>query len=145
MKRNKHNSYGISFEGVDSLTHQHFKDDCDINFLMKRFRDPDTLCRYYPAHADTRLEYVDLVDAPTDLHDAFSRVKEAESAFNDLPLAIRSRFNHDPQQLVSFLLDPNNNDESVRLGLREEGTVVPPCQPAESSVTSDGSTDKQVT
>lgn len=52
-----------------------------------------------------------------DFHTAQNMVIAAQEAFMTIPAEIRSRFNNDPGQLMTWLNDKNNIDEAIRLGL----------------------------
>ena len=44
-------------------------------------------------------------------------VVKAEEAFMTLPAVVRARFANDPAGIFTFLQDPANRDEAVKLGL----------------------------
>lgn len=59
----------------------------------------------------------DFSTSPTDYLDAQVKLRNADQAFASLPALVRDRFANDPVQLLTFLADPANFDEAVRLGL----------------------------
>lgn len=97
-----------------SKTQQQFKDAVDVNKIIAKYkRTGDTRLlesAKQGVFADTTLF--------TDYQSAANKVIEAQRAFEQLPSDVRLRFNHDPQQLINFLQDPKNVDESLKLGLR---------------------------
>lgn len=100
----------VSPVGVEPAQQQ-FKDDCDINSIMRRFQKTgaiDHVAKHQPQYG---------VWAPGDLHQALNIVAQAESMFADLPSSLRRRFNGDPSELLAFVQDPNNADEAAELGL----------------------------
>lgn len=113
-----------------SLTHQSFKEECDINTLLSNMAAnglfPDD---HQP------LNYKDCV-ASVDYKTALDIIIQSEDAFYSLEANIRARFNNDPAQLLEFLEDKNNRVEAENLGIitpikaepkppTVEGAVVP--------------------
>lgn len=98
-----------------SMTQQQFKEECDINNIMKKYgSDPvafQALTRKGGVFAD--------VTSITDYQSMLHQVSDAQEAFASLPATLRVRFQNDPGQLLSFLQDPKNYDEGVKLGLLE--------------------------
>lgn len=106
----------MEFPVDEGMTKQEFKDECDINVIMRRFvRDralsPDQLARRQGMYAD--------VSAVPDLAECLDRVRRAEAGFLTLPARVRERFGNDPGALLVFLADPRNADEARELGLLE--------------------------
>lgn len=96
-----------------SQTQQHFKDDTDINIILKR--NPDiTQCQYVNHRGQAT--YGDFSDV-AEYRDALDRVLEAEEQFAELPSDVRDRFANDPAQFLDFVLNPDNGDELVKMGL----------------------------
>lgn len=93
-----------------SLTQQHYKDSCDINNIVLRYAKTGE-----PIPALTGV-YADLSDAPT-YQEALAIIEQAQSAFGTLDAKVRSRFQNDPAQLLSFLGDNANREEAIQLGL----------------------------
>lgn len=105
----KHHNPTVKFG--PGLTHQSFKDDCDINNIVSRFENTGIL-----EHKNTREpQYVD-IDSTT-LHEAMNIVADANSAFADLPSQIRAEFHNDPAQYLDFCQNPENLPRLVDLGL----------------------------
>lgn len=97
----------------EHLTQQQFREDCDLNVIVKRFgleKAPIPTDAFDPNH------YGDLSNVP-DLRTLLDIANDAKNSFMELPPKLRSRFNNDPAQLWAFVTDPDNADESVRLGL----------------------------
>jgi len=97
-----------------SRTKQAFKAECDINTIIARFLRTgqiDMAQRLEPRYGDcTGIEF----------QSAMLKVKEAQSLFSELPSAIRSRFRNEPAEFLTFIQDPNNRDEAIKLGLIEK-------------------------
>ncbi|WNK14822.1 MAG: internal scaffolding protein [Microvirus sp.] len=113
---------------------QSFRDDCDINVIMARAEKTGE----FPAGAFG--EYVDLSDAPGDYFEALTFVRNAELRFAQLPAAVRSRFANDPYELLSFVQDPANIPEALKMGLisKREDPVAPLPQGAPASASPEG-------
>ena len=128
---------GLEFT-EESMTQQHFKDECDINNIMKRYQetgvliDPMTGARREPIFGEFDFEF--------DLRDAMDRINEAYERFNQLPSRVRERFDNSPAKLLEFLRDEDNYDEAVELGLvepRPEPVSVPEGAPEKAPANSD--------
>lgn len=101
---------GLVFSGA-GRTQQQFRDECDINAIVRRFGVTGEV------PASVRMPTYDDFSEVTDFHTAMNAVRAAQESFEALPSAIRSRFGHDPQQLLVFLGDEANRDEAAKLGL----------------------------
>lgn len=95
----------------ESLAQQHFKEECDINVIVKRFgltgEMPEGL------HLPVSGDFTGIVDFQT----AMNAVVEAQENFMAMPAAVRARFANDPQRLMEFLADDGNRAEAEKLGL----------------------------
>lgn len=107
-----------------SETSQEFKDECDINIIMRRYAATGAL----PA-LNMQARYGDFSEVP-DYQDALQTVLQAQEDFAQLPAALRDRFNHDPGRLLAFLQDANNRDEAIKLGLITSPPVPTTASPA---------------
>lgn len=108
-----------------SLTQEHFAKDADINEIVHRFGIGDGSIP--PAPNDPRF-YADFTNV-VDLRSALDRTIEAVTAFELLPARLRSRFNNDPGELYSFVTDPANEAEAIRLGLIKREETAPAGSP----------------
>ena len=104
------NESGLHCEDA-TLAQQHFKDECDINNILRQFNVTGLL-------PETPLSprYGDFTGIG-DYHTALNRVIAAEHEFMALPAQIRSRFDNDPAKLIDFLENQENKDEAIKLGL----------------------------
>jgi len=106
-----------------TLAQQHFKDECDINNILRQFNVTGLL-----PEAPLAPRYGDF-SGITDYHTAMNAVIAAEDGFMALPADLRARFQNDPAQLIDFLSDENNRQEAENLGLLDakttESTVTP--------------------
>ena len=104
------NESGLHCEDA-TLTQQHFKDECDINNILRQFNITGLL-----PEAPLSPRYGDFTGIG-DYHSALNQVIAAENEFMRLPAQIRSRFENDPAKLIDFLEKSENKDEAIKLGL----------------------------
>jgi phage internal scaffolding protein len=104
------NESGLHCEDA-TLTQQHFKDECDINNILRQFNITGLL-----PESTLSPRYGDFTGI-SDYHTALNRVIAAEDEFMALPAQIRSRFDNDPANLIEFLENSDNKDEAIKLGL----------------------------
>lgn len=97
-----------------SLTDQSQAKEADINEIIRKFERTGQITHL----AKNRGIYADL-SMLTDLQTAMEEVKFAEEAFMTIPADIRAKFDNDPTKLISFLANPANDDEAIKLGFKE--------------------------
>ena len=107
----------VAITCVNGRTKQEFKDECDLNVLMKKYEKTGVLP---PARGQPR--YVDAFDLPS-YQEALTVLSEADRAFMALPARVRGEFDNDPEKFVAFASDPQNVDRLRSLGLADP---VPP-------------------
>lgn len=102
-------------------TQQQFAKDCDVNNIIAKYKKTGTV-----THVRNQAEgvYANLIDIP-DYQGAMQHIINAQNAFGDLPASTRARFGNDPQQLIDFLKNPENKEESIKLGLRAKPIEAP--------------------
>lgn len=116
-----------------SLTKQEFVRECDINNVIKQYKQTGMV-----AHMNAKAAqgaYQDLPDA-TDFQESLHLVMAAEEAFMTLPAKIRDRFGQDPAEFLAFMSDPRNREEIKALGLTKPEP--PPREPLEVVVKGSG-------
>lgn len=95
-----------------SRTKQAFKDECDINTILGRYKEtgrlPD-LIKQNPKYGD--------FTSPLNYQQSLNTVIQAEEQFQLLPAKIRDRFHNDPKTFLEFTSDPKNLPEMVQMGL----------------------------
>ena len=101
----------------ESRTKQAFKNEVDINQIVKRFTkgkgiDPDSL-QGFPLEEKN---FGDFSDVP-DLRTLYERMHNAEEKFSLLPSKVRLKFDNDPLDFLEFASNPDNLDEMRELGL----------------------------
>lgn len=114
-------------------TKQSFKDECDINTIIKRFLRTgqlDLANKLEPRYGDcTGIQFQTAVET----------VAAAKSLFAELPAALRNRFENEPAKFLNFVQDDRNYDEALELGLlnpKPPVTTNPPAAPQPASATS---------
>lgn len=100
-----------SGEVLTSRAQQSFKEECDINEIVRRFGVTGQLPE------NVRVPQSGDFTGISDYQSALNAVIAAEDAFMELPAIVRERFDNDPQSLLEFVSDVANRDEAVRLGL----------------------------
>ena len=110
------NESGLACE-EPSLTQQHFKDETDINNILRQFNITGLLPEspLSPRYGD----FTGIVD----YHSALNAVIAADSEFEALPAQSRARFNNNPEELINFLDKPENLDEAISLGLVDKKSL----------------------
>jgi phage internal scaffolding protein len=94
-----------------SRTKQSFREECDINTILKRFNVTGQLpvSPLQPQYGDFSGVY--------DYQTALNAVIAAQESFNALPANLRNRFANDPAAFVDFCSDESNREEMIELGL----------------------------
>lgn len=118
-----------------TLTQQQYKDDADLNVIVKRFGITDGAI---PVPAQDPKYYGDFSDA-TDFRGALDRTRDALDRFDALPAEIRKQFDNDPVALYHWVSDPQNAEDAVKLGLLSKRT---PEQKAAAEISAAAETPK---
>lgn len=117
-------------------TKQAFREECNINTIMAKYQRTgliEAVNKIQPQYADV---------AGVDFHFCMDQLVKAQEMFLELPSSVRKRFHNDPGEFLSFVGDPANRDEAVKLGLIVEPpeapeapvqVPVPPAAPAGSA------------
>ncbi len=99
-------------------TQQHFKDECDINSIMKRKARTGILAGPQGRGAPSQRQpfYGDF-SGVTDFATALNAVIESQDSFNALSSDLRKRFNNNPQELLEFVMNEENREKAQEMGL----------------------------
>jgi phage internal scaffolding protein len=100
-----------------SRTKQSFRDECDINNILRQFNVTGQL----PV-GSVQPQYGDF-SGITDYQSALNAVMAAQDSFLQLPAKVRAKFDNDPALFVEFASDEANKDEMKALGLLREETA----------------------
>nr|WAE43574.1 MAG: internal scaffolding protein [Microviridae sp.] len=126
---------------IITLVKQEFKDECDINWIMARMA-PEAIMERFMARQGTYGDFSEIMD----YQDAKNAVRATDEAFDSLPAKIRSMFENDVSKFLTYIEDPSNHEEAIKLGLMEgkvsEGADRLSVPPVTSSEGSGGSTEK---
>lgn len=123
---------GLEFH-EPSLTQQQFKDECEIESLLKA-HNLSQVMGIVNNHGQQPL-YGDVSDIP-DFHDAQNHVARATEYFEGLPSDVRSRFNNSLSEFLTTLNNPDAREALTEMGVLKaadkaadnavEQPVVPP-------------------
>ena len=91
----------------DGRTKQSFKDQCDINKILKKAMRTGSIAHLQKYPEATYGEF----DGEFTLLEAHGRIARANQIFAELPSEIRREFNNDALAFVSFAGNPENNDK----------------------------------
>jgi len=95
-------------------TKQSFKDECDINLIMKRAALTGVID---PLVLEQREAVFGEFEDGLDFMELQNRLVTCQRLFDVLPADVRSRFSNNPGLLVDFLAKPENRGEAERLGI----------------------------
>lgn len=109
-----------------SRTKQEFKDQCDINNIIKSFKLTGQISHINAQAAQGRFE--DMPDE-NDFQTSMNVIRSATESFAALPAKIRDRFQNNPQQFLAFCSDPENKDEAIKLGIVKKPVPAPAAPP----------------
>lgn len=113
-----------------SMTKQSFKDECDINTILRQYKVTGMISHISAQAAQGA--YLEL-PAPMDFQDSLELVRRAQDSFATLPSVVRDRFNNNAQAFLAFCADPKNLPEMEKLGLLKPaaggGGLKPPEKP----------------
>jgi len=124
------NESGVACE-EPSLAQQHYKDETDINTILRQFNITGQL-----PTSTLSPQYGDFTGI-SDYQSALNAVIAAEDGFMTLPAQLRATFGNDPEQLIAFLDNPENKDKAIELGL-VDAKVIENEQKIEAEIASTG-------
>lgn len=104
----------------DGRTKQAFKDSTDINLILARAANGQTIT-HLAKHGAVYGDFSDI----DDLLNAHERLKKGQEIFDQLPGEVRKEFNQDIGEFYRFVNDPANVD---RLGELLPGLAAPGAQ-----------------
>lgn len=111
---------GLSIDPDEDRAKQEFKEETDINTILRRFNITGQLPQNVRAPV-----YGDFMEVH-DFQTAANAIAAANEAFEEMPAEVRRRFGNDPAAFVDFCSNEANREEAIRLGL-----VIPePVEPA---------------
>lgn len=108
-----HKKYVYKTTG-ESLTQQHYKDECDVINIIKR-HDRNGIIEHVQRG---QARYGDF-SAVSDYREALDLVRDAQSEFMSIPSDIRKKFDNDPGKFYEFVSNPENKEELIEMGFIE--------------------------
>jgi hypothetical protein len=89
---------------TDGMTKQSFKDQCDVNKIVKKAQKTGSLAfaEKYPDQVFGEFPDVD------DLLTAHGHIERAGEIFSELPSEVKREFGHSPYEFLRFANDPEN-------------------------------------
>jgi len=131
--RSRANLGAVDCSGDEPMTKQSFKDECDINVLMRRYETTGLL----PVGVGVA-KYEDFSEVG-DFMQAQATLERARAQFASLPARVRDRFRNSASEFLGFVSNPSNYEEALSLGLLSSEAVskipvVPPVSPVGSGV-----------
>lgn len=124
----------VSLVAQDGMTHQEFRDDCDINRIMKKYLKTGLVPMFVEPG-----RYGDF-STVGDFHEAQETLIRAKTQFDSLPAKVRERFKNDPGEFLAWVKDAKVSDfddevydlltpEARERIKKEKVAVVPPPTP----------------
>lgn len=104
----------------ESRAKQSFRDECDMNNILKKYHKTGVL-----PIARSAGQYGDFSEV-SDYQAALNKVMNAQNAFMDLPSRVRAEFDNDPGRFLQFATDPKNAQRMIDLGLATAVEIVSP-------------------
>lgn len=121
-----------------SLTQQQFKEECDINTIVKNFKVTGNLplTNLPPLQDDFDSDEI------FDFQSAMNMVIQAKQSFAGMAAEVRDAFNHDPQRYVSqvdaWIKEPDKERREMNLSvMRAMGLAVQPGPKADTTTLGD--------
>lgn len=101
-------------QGQESRTVQSYKDECNINTIMRRYLQTGLVpsARGRPTYDD--------YSTVGDFQSAQETLQRSKELFGSLPSHLRDRFNNSPLEMLGFVHDEKNREEAQKLGLLRE-------------------------
>jgi phage internal scaffolding protein len=114
----------VYFPEDETGAKQSFKDECDINNIMAKYRKTGAL-----THVNEHSSRYGFATSQ-DFREAMEIVTTAKEMFEDLPAHLRQKFGHSPEAFLEFVQDPDNSEALYEMGLAERAVEVQTQEPA---------------
>jgi phage internal scaffolding protein len=105
-----------------SRTKQSHKQECDINFIVNRYKRTGLL----ENARDAQGQYVDL--PALEYKEAMDTIARAQSEFEQLPAKARAFYKNDPVNFLNHVHSPDAFDELKEIGLLNKNAIRPGSQ-----------------
>lgn len=123
-----------------SMTQQQFKNQCDINQILKKFEKTGMVTHV----RNNQGAYGDF-STIKNFQDNLNLVINAQNAFDSLPAQIRKRFSNNPSLLLEFVQDDSNYNEALKLGLVQPKPEIQQPAPNDDKTTNTQGSQSQAT
>ena len=104
-----------SINDEPSKTDQQYKDDCDVNEIIRRYKKDGIV----PHVKNINAQFADVSDIPS-LMEGIERIDAAKEEWLKVPASIRKKHGNSVVNFYNWLADPANQDEAVKLGLKKK-------------------------
>jgi phage internal scaffolding protein len=122
-----HKKYVFNTVG-ESLTQQHFKDECDVINIIKK-HDRNGIIEHVQRG---QARYGDFSEV-TGYREALDLVRDAQDEFMTIPSDIRKKFDNDPGKFYEFVSNPDNKEELKEMGFIETPSAASPSSAADKA------------
>jgi phage internal scaffolding protein len=95
----------------ESLTQQHFQEECDILNIIKR-HDRNGIIEHVQRGQARYGDFSEIAD----YREALDLVQDANTEFMKIPSDIRKKFNNNPGEFLNFVNNPENEEEMITMG-----------------------------
>lgn len=97
-----------------TMTQQHFKQECNINEILNRYKVTGVL----PVNSQNAW-FADLSESPKNYQEALHIAQEAQEHFTALPSSVRAHFDNNCAAYLDFVTNPTdaNIQTGIELGL----------------------------
>lgn len=102
---------------------KHFQEEANINSIIAKYKRT----KIAPEQRQNPI-YNDFSTVES-LQANLNQAKHAQEEFNSLPSHIRKKFQNDPKQLLEFVIDENNRDDAIKIGLIPKPEPIPETKP----------------
>lgn len=107
----------IDFSDDPGRTKQAFRDECDVNLIIKKYDRQGILTHLNKLEA----QYGDV--SGVDFQAALDLVTRTRGFFEQLPSSVRRSFGNDPANFLDFCDNPANADRLVEMGVASRQEV----------------------
>lgn len=128
----------VSLDCGQTMTEQSHKNACDVNRIVKRFERDGVRMAGLPGYVDlSGAKFGDFSDGMS-YQEAMIAVRSANESFMELPSGIRAKFGNDAGEFLDFVMNPENSDEMIKLGLKKAPVPIEDHKPQSPVVNPDG-------
>lgn len=112
-----------------SRTRQEFRDECDINVLMKKYERDGLLAHVREFNG----QYGDFTNVPQSYQDACNQIIAAQEMFMSIPAEVRAKFDNDPGKFLELVESDPEGEKLYELGLTRADFLPPSKRPKDGA------------